>query len=76
MFMNEEINAEIFGNILYGYLGNAGGFGEFELKAGGDIYSQLTEHHGDNEEDSNSISKGYQLYENVKRDYSYIHITA
>ena len=49
MFMNEEINAEIFGNILYGYLGNAGGFGEFELKAGGDIYSQLTEHHGDNE---------------------------
>lgn len=26
VFKNEEINAEIFGNILFGYIGNAGGF--------------------------------------------------
>ena len=75
VFKNEEINAEIFGNILFGYIGNAGGFKEYELVSGGSIYSLITDKRLDNQEDSDSIRKGYNLYEGVKHDYSYLHIT-
>lgn len=75
VFKNEEINAEIFGNILFGYIGNAGGSKEYELVSGGSIYSLITDKRLDNQEDSDSIRKGYNLYEGVKHDYSYLHIT-
>lgn len=75
VFQGEEINAEIFGNILYGYSGNAGGFSLSELIFGGDGYSRLDSGEGDNIEDRTNIEKGYGMYENVRRDYWYIHAT-
>lgn len=75
LFSDRVINAEIWGNILYGFSGHAGGFSESELVAGGSVYSFITTFSFDNKEDSTYIEYGYELYDSVSRDYSYIHIT-
>ena len=75
VFRGEEINAEMFGNILFGYICNAGGFSSSIITGGGSLYSKLTEGEFDNPEDSAYILKGYNMYEDVKKDYHYIHIT-
>lgn len=76
VFNGTEINAEQFGNILYGYVGNAGGYSCSELVGGGSLYSWLTTGEPDNPEDTNNVEIGHQLYEKYKRDYSYLHITS
>lgn len=75
VFRGEEINAEMFGNILFGYICNAGGFSSSIITGGGSLYSKLTEGKFDNPEDTACIIKGYNMYEDVKRDYDYLHIT-
>lgn len=75
VFKGEEINAEIFGNILYGYAGNAGGYAQYELSFGGSLYSKTTTGEWDNEEDSTYVKKGFDMYDDIKRDYTYLHIT-
>lgn len=72
----DEINAEDFGNILYGFAGNAGGYSCSELKFGGSLYSKIKSGECDNGTDSLNIQKGYDMYDDVKKDYYYIHITA
>ena len=69
------INAEIFGNILFGYAGHAGGFTKKELESGGSLYSFVTTGEFDNTEDSTYVRYGYDLYNNVIKDYDYIHIS-
>lgn len=73
VFNEDEINAEIFGNILYGYIGNAGGFSELELVGGGSVYSIIDSGKPDNSEDTSMIKKGFQMYNEVKRNYIYVH---
>ena len=75
VFKGEEINAEILGNILYGYAGNAGGYAQYELSFGGSLYSKATTGEWDNEEDSTYVKKGFDMYDDIKRDYTYLHIT-
>lgn len=72
-FNSDIINAEIMGNILYGFSGHAGGYSKSELKAGGSVYSLLVTQKFDNDEDSEYIEYGYDLYDNYKRDYNYVH---
>ncbi len=74
VFDGQEINAEIFGNILYGYICHAGGFSYSEIKFGGSVYSKITTGEYDNDEDTESIKLGYDMYDDVIRDYDYIHI--
>lgn len=76
VFKEDEINAEDFGNILYGFAGNAGGYSCSELKFGGSLYSKIKSGECDNGTDSLNIQKGYDMYDDVKKDYYYIHITA
>ncbi|MCD7811636.1 MAG: VWA domain-containing protein, partial [Ruminococcus sp.] len=73
VFNGEEINAEIFGNILYGYIGNAGGFSELELVGGGSLYSIIDTGKLDNSEDTAMVKKGFQMYNEVKHNYAYLH---
>ncbi|MBE5943604.1 MAG: VWA domain-containing protein, partial [Lachnospiraceae bacterium] len=74
VFRGQEINAEIFGNMLYGYICHAGGFSYSETKFGGSVYSKITTDEYDNAEDTESIKLGYDMYDEVIRDYDYIHI--
>lgn len=75
-FRDGEINAEMFGNILFGYIGHAGGFARVELEYGGSIYSKLTTGQADNAEDARTILMGFDMYDEVEKDYEYIHITS
>lgn len=72
-FHGEKINAEEFGNILFGAIANAGGFSKTELKIGGSIYSFITTGEFDDGTDSENIEKGFELYNNYKTTYSYLH---
>ncbi|MBS4933110.1 MAG: hypothetical protein KH020_17710 [Clostridiales bacterium] len=74
LFSDRVINAEVFGNILYGFSGHAGGFSEFELEKGGSAYSFITTGSFDNTEDSTYVKYGYELYDSVSGDYSYLHV--
>ncbi|MBR7008052.1 MAG: hypothetical protein IKH90_05415 [Ruminococcus sp.] len=67
-------NAEMFGNILYGYSAHAGGFSKFEPVAGGAIYSMMSDYRFESPEDSENIKEGYEMYNDVEKDYDYIHI--
>ena len=67
-------NAEMFGNILYGYSTHAGGFSKFEPVAGGAIYSMMSDYRFESPEDSENIKEGYEMYNDVEKDYDYIHI--
>lgn len=75
VFNGDEINAEELGNILYGFAGNAGGYSCVELAEGGSWYSYLTTGEFDDEIDSEKVTQGYSLYDEVKKDYFYLHIT-
>lgn len=46
MYKNEIINAEILGNILFGFAGHAGGYSKSELLNGGSLYSYFTSKKG------------------------------
>lgn len=72
-FNGKEINAEIFGNILFGYISNAGGFSCDTIVWGGSVYSMIKTGEADNESDSTAIENGYTMYETVKGDYEYLH---
>ncbi len=74
IFRGEEINAEMFGNILFGYICNAGGFSSSVITGGGSLYSKFTEGEFDNPEDKSCIIKGFNMYDDVKKDYDYLHI--
>lgn len=72
-FEEEVINAENFGNILYGFCCNAGNFSCDSIIVGGSVYSLLTEHSLDNPDDSNMIKKGYILFDKYVDNYNYVH---
>ena len=55
--------------------GHAGGFTKKELESGGSLYSFVTTGEFDNTEDSTYVRYGYDLYNNVIKDYDYIHIS-
>ena len=74
MFRGKEKNAEMFGNILYGFSAHAGGFSKFELVAGGAIYSLISDYRLESPKDSENIKEGYEMYNDVEKDYDYIHI--
>ncbi len=73
-FDGNVINAEKFGNILFGAITNAGGFNLDTVKAGGSLYSLLKGHELDSKKDSDSIEYGYQYFNQYKGQYSYIHV--
>lgn len=74
IYNSEEINAEKFGNILYGYAGHAGGYSCEELEFGGSFYSLVTTGKRDDKEDSDNVTLGYSLYEKAKKDYNFLHV--
>lgn len=67
------INAEKFGNILYGFCCNAGNYSYELIALGGSVYSLITEQALDNPEDSKMIEKGYAMFDNYANSYYYIH---
>lgn len=75
IYRNEIINAEILGNILFGFAGHAGGYSKSELLNGGSLYSYLTTNEWDNGEDSHYTEYGYDLFSERGSSYSYLHIT-
>lgn len=52
-----------------------GGYAQYELSFGGSLYSKATTGEWDNEEDSTYVKKGFDMYDDIKRDYTYLHIT-
>lgn len=72
-FEGEVINAEKFGNILYGFCCNAGNYSYELIALGGSVYSLITEQELDNPEDSEMIEKGYVMFDNYTNSYYYIH---
>ena len=75
IFNGKLINAEQFGNILYGFICNAGGFNLSELIFGGSLYSFVTTLQFDNPEDREMIELGYNMFNSYENIYSYIHET-
>ena len=70
-FRGENHSAHSMGNVMYGYTGRATGFGEITLYWGGGVASKgnLTDEeltnppwYGDNEEDHEMITYGYNLF--------------
>ena len=72
-FRDQIINAEIMGNILFGFVGNAGGYSKWEFLAGGSIYSYITTGAADNQEDTYYVAYGYDLFDAYEFDYNYLH---
>ena len=52
---------------------NAGGFSELELVGGGSLYSIIDTGKTDNSEDTAMVKKGFQMYNEVKHNYAYLH---
>ena len=74
IYGDEIYDAEDFGNILFGFSGNAGGYLLDELQFGGSFYSYLEKREFDSPQDAENIGKGYDLYDIFSDDYSYVHI--
>ena len=72
-FRGQVINAEIMGNILFGFAGNAGGYSKWEFTTGGSIYSYITTGAADNSEDTYYIEYGFDLFDDYADDYNYLH---
>lgn len=78
LFRGELRTAEEMGNIMYGYIGRATGFGEVLLYWGGGVANQggmnnsevnTPPNYGDSEEDHRMIELGYHLFEEEYPDY-------
>ncbi len=73
LFYGYVIDAEGYGNFLYGMVGNAGGYSEKELINFGSLYSFATTLSFDNKEDATNIGIGYHIYESKKKKYKFLH---
>ena len=55
-------SAEKFGNVNFGYVGNAIGFSENILIGGGHVVSLITSGHLEDSSDLNNVKKGFEYY--------------
>lgn len=73
MYKGKIITAEDFGNILYGSYGNAAGFSLSALEDAGSLFSRINDGHFDYPEDTANITLGYNIFNENKYDYNYLH---
>ena len=63
IFRDDFCSAEKFGNVNYGYVGNAIGISEELLLKGGHVVSLIKSHSFESESDLDNIRKGFTYYD-------------
>ena len=73
VYNGNEVNAEQFGNILFGFCCNAGAYPLHSISLGGSVYSLLTTGKFDNIEDTEMVKKGFEMFEEYSDNYIFLH---
>lgn len=73
VYNGNEINAEQFGNILFGFCCNAGAYPLWLISSGGSIYSLISTGQFDNTEDTEMVKKGYEMFDEYSDNYNFLH---
>ena len=63
IYNGNEINAEQFGNILFGFCCNSGAYSLELISSGRSAYSLITTGQFDNAEDNEMVKKGYEMFD-------------